>query len=98
MLNIFTDFVASQNLLFMASKTKCMYFNDTISQLQSTVEFMGRSIEYVDSTELLCTYVCTSNSRDIIVINFQTFHCRVNNVLYDFKDIPCDFTSKLLDT
>ena len=36
MLNTCTDFAASHNLLFNASKTKCMYFNDAGSQLLSS--------------------------------------------------------------
>ena len=39
MLNTCTDFAASHNLLFNASKTKCIYFNDAGSQLQNTVKF-----------------------------------------------------------
>ena len=57
MLNACTDFAASHNLLFNASKTKYMYFNDAGSQLKNTVKFMGRPIEYVDSTDLLCVSV-----------------------------------------
>ena len=53
MLSTCTDFAASHNLLFNASKTKCMYFKDAGSQLQNTVKFMGRPIEYVDCTDLL---------------------------------------------
>ena len=63
MLNTCTDFAASYNLLFNATKTKCMYFNDAGSQLQNTVKFMGRPIEYVDSTDLLGVSV-TSRIRD----------------------------------
>ena len=44
MLNTCTDFAASENLPFNASKTKCMHFNDVGSQLQNTVKFMGRPI------------------------------------------------------
>ena len=58
-----TDFAASHNLLFNASKTKCMYFNDAGSQLQNTVKLMGRPIEYVDSTDLLGVSV-TSRMRE----------------------------------
>ena len=36
MLSTCTDFAASHNLLFNASKTKCMYFNDAGSQLQNS--------------------------------------------------------------
>ena len=53
MLSTCTDFVASHNLLFNASKTKCMYFNDAGSQQRNTVKFMGRPNKYVDSTDLL---------------------------------------------
>ena len=52
MRNTCTDFAASHYFSFNASKTKCMYFNDAGSQLQNTVKFMGRPIEYVDSTDL----------------------------------------------
>ena len=45
MLSTCTDFAASHNLLFNASKTKCMYFNDAGSQLQNTAKFMDRPIE-----------------------------------------------------
>ena len=84
-----TDFAASQNLPFNASKTKCMYFNDTGSQLQNTVKFMGRPIEYVDSTDLLGVCV-TSRIRERNVSSVQKLYCMVNSVIYVFKDIPCD--------
>ena len=63
MLNTYTDFAASHNLLFNESKTKCMYFNDAGSQLQNTVKFMGRPIEYVDNTDVLGVAV-TSRIRE----------------------------------
>ena len=47
MLSTCTNFAASHNSCFNASKTKCMYFSNAGSQLQNTVKFMGRSIEYV---------------------------------------------------
>ena len=43
MLNTCTDFAASHNLLF----------NNVGSPLQNTVKFMGRPIEYIDSTDVL---------------------------------------------
>ena len=70
MLNTCTDFAASHNLLFNASKTKCMYFNDAGSQLQNTVKFMGRPIEYLDSTDLLGVSV-TSRIRERNVIFYH---------------------------
>ena len=90
MLNTCTDFADSHNLLFNASKTRCMYFNDAGSQLQNTVKFMGRPIEYVDSTDLLGVSVTSRIREKNVNSSVQKFNCRVNSVLYDFKDIPCD--------
>ena len=76
-----------------------MYFNDAGSQLQNTVKFMGRPIEYVDSTDLLGVPVASSRIRERNVnSSVQKFYCRVNSVLYNFKDIPCDVKAKLLDS
>ena len=86
------------SLLFNASKTKCMYFNDAGSQLQNTVKFMGRPIEYVDSTDLLGVSVTSRIRERNVNRSFQKFYCRVKSVLYDFKDIPCDVKAKLLDS
>ena len=68
-----------------------MYFNDVDLHLQNTVKFMGKPIEYVDSTDLLGVSVTRRNSE-------RECYCKVNSVLYDFKDIPCDVKVKLLDT
>ena len=51
MFNTCTNCTVSHNLLFNASNTKCMHFNDAGSQLQNTVKLMSRPIEYVDCTE-----------------------------------------------
>ena len=98
MLSTCTDFAASHNLLFNASKTKCMYFNDASSQLQNTTKFMGRPIEYVDCTDLLGVSVTSRIKERNVNSSVQKFYCRVNSVLYDFKDIPCDVKAKLLDS
>ena len=98
MLSICTDFAASHNLLFNASKTKCMYFNDAGSQLQNTAKFMGRPIEYVDCTDILGVSVTSRIKERNVNSSVQKFYCRVNSVLYDFKDIPCDVKAKLLDS
>ena len=98
MLSICTDFAASHNLLFNASKTKCMYFNNAGSQLQNTAKFMGRPIEYVDCTDILGVSVTSRIKERNVNSSVQKFYCRVNSVLYDFKDIPCDVKAKLLDS
>ena len=92
-----TYFAASHNLLFNASKTKCMYFNDAGSQLQNTAKFMGRPIEHVDYTDLLGVSVTSRIKERNVNSSVQKFYCRVNSVLYDFKDILCDVKAKLLD-
>ena len=72
-----------------------MYFNDAVSQLQNTVKFMGRPIEYVDSTDLLGASVTSRIRGKNVNSSVPKFYCRVNSVLYDFKDIPCDVKAKL---
>ena len=98
MLNTCTDFAASHSLLFNSSKTKCMYFNDAGSQLQKTVKFIDRKIEFVDCTDLLGVSVTSKIKERNVNSSVQKFYCRVNSVLYDFKDIPCDVKAKLLDS
>ena len=75
-----------------------MYFNDAGSQLQNTIKFIGSPIEYVESTDLLCVSVTSRIRERNVNSSVQKFYCRVNNVLYDFKDIPCDVKAKLLDS
>ena len=75
-----------------------MYFNEAGSQLQNTVNFMGRPIEYVESTDLLGVSVTSRIRKRNVNSSVQKFYCRVNSVLYDFKDIPCDVEAKLLDS
>ena len=75
-------FDASHNLLFNASKTKCMYFDDAGSQLQNTAKFMGRPIEYVDNTDLLGVSVASRIRERNVNSSAQKFYCRVNRVFF----------------
>ena len=95
-LNTCTEFAASHNLLFNASKTKCMYFNDPRSQAHSAVEFMGTAIDFVDCAALLRVSICCDVKDRNINRSVQKFYCKVNSVLYDFKDIPCDIPCDIL--
>ena len=61
-----------------------MYVNDAGSQLQNTVKFMGRQIEYVDCTDSLDVSVTSRIRERNVNSSVQKFYCRV---LYDFKDI-----------
>ena len=96
MLDTCTRFADAHNLLFNSSKTKCMFIDRSCSQLHSNVQFMGRSVEFVNSVDLLGVPLYA----DLKVIhrNVQKFYCKVKNVLFDFKDIPNDVKSKLIDT
>ena len=96
MLDTCTRFADAHSLLFNSSK-KCMFIDRNCSQLHSPVRFMGRSVEFVDSVELLGVPLYT----DLKVnhnSNVQIFYCKVNRVLFDFKDIPSDVKSKLINT
>ena len=98
MLNTCTEFAASHNLLFNASKTKRMHFNGPRSQAHGDVEFMGTAIDFVDRAELLRVSICCDVKDRNINGSVLKFYCKVNNVLYDFKDIPCDVKTRWLDT
>ena len=53
MLDTCTRYADAHNLLFNSSKTKCMFINRSCSQLDSIVRLMGRSVEFVNSVDLL---------------------------------------------
>ena len=52
--------------------------------------------QYVDCTDLLGVSVTSRIKERNVNSSVQKFYCRVNSVLYDFKDIPCDVKAKLL--
>ena len=43
-------------------------------------------------------YICCDVKDSNINGSVQKFYCKVNSVLYDFKGIPCDVKTRLLDT
>ena len=53
MLDTCTRFADAHNLLFKSSKTNCMFIFKSCLQLHSTFRFMGRSVEFVNSVDLL---------------------------------------------
>ena len=59
---------------------------------------MGTAIDFVDRAELLRDSICCDVKDRSINGSVQTFYCKMNIVLYDFKDIPCDVKTRLLDT
>ena len=84
--------------LFNSSKTKCMFIDRSCSQLHSKVRFMGRSVKFVNSDDLLVVQLYADLKITHIHSNVPKFYCKVNSVLFDFKDIPSDVKSKLIDT
>ena len=97
MLDTCTRFADVHNPLFNSSKTKCMFIDRSCSQLHSNVRFMGRSVEFVNSVHLLGVPLYADLKVNQIHRNVQKFYCKVNSVIFDFKDIPSDVKSKLLD-
>ena len=93
-----TRFADAHNLLFNSSKTKCMFIDRSGSQLHSDVRFMGRSVDFVHSVDLLGVLLYADLKVNHIHNIVQKFYCKLNNVLLDFKDIPSDVKSKLIDT
>ena len=59
---------------------------------------MGRSVEFVNSVDLLRVLLYVDLKVNHIHRNVQKFYCKVNSVLFDFKDTPSDVKSKLMDT
>ena len=59
---------------------------------------MGRSVEFVNSVDLLGVPLYADLKDNHIHRNVQKFYCKVNSVLFDFKDIPSDVKSTLIDT
>ena len=59
---------------------------------------MGRSVEFVNCVDLLGVPLYADLKVIHIHRNVQKFYCKVNSVLPDFKDLPNDVKSKLIDT
>ena len=98
MLDTCSRFAELHNLLFNSSKTKCMCFDMSGSQLHSIVRFMIRSVDFVNRVDLLGVPLYAYLKVNHIHSNVQKFYCMVNSVLFDFKDISSDVKSKLIDT
>ena len=66
--------------------------------LHSDVRFMGRSVKFVNSVDLLGVPLYADLKGNHIHRNVQKFYCKVNSVLFNFKDRRSDVKSKLMDT
>ena len=53
MLDTCTRFADAHDVSFNSSKTKCMFIDRSCSQLHSDVQFIGRSVEFVNNVDLL---------------------------------------------
>ena len=59
---------------------------------------MGKSVDFVNSVDLLGIPLYADLKINHIHSIVQKFYRKVNSVLFDLKDIPCDVKSKLIDT
>ena len=80
-----TCFADVHNLLFNSSKTKCMFIDRSCSQLHCNVRFLGRSVEFVNSVDLLGVPLYADLKVNHIHRNVQKFYCKVNSVLLILK-------------
>ena len=68
-------------------------FGESGSQLHSNVRLMGKSVYFVNSVDLYA---------DLKVNHIHSYvqkcYCKVNSVLFQFKDIPSDVKSKLIES
>ena len=55
------------------------------SQVHSNARFIGRSVNFVNSVDLLGVPLYADFKVNHIHSNVQTFYCKVNSVLFDFK-------------
>ena len=55
-------------------------------------------MEFKQSTQLLSVHITNDISDKSIASTVHTFYGKVNSVIYDFKNVPCDIKSKLLAT
>ena len=71
-----------------------MFIYKSGSQLRSNVRYMGKSVNFVDSVDLLRVTLYADLKVHHIHSNVQKFYCKVIRVSFDFKDIPSDVKSK----
>ena len=72
-----TCFADVHNFLFNSSKTKYMFIDRSYSQLYSNVRFMGRSVEFLNSVDLLGVPLYAYSKVNHIHSNVQKFYCKV---------------------
>ena len=87
------------NLSLNASKTKCMYFDNTGStNIHSDFVFMHQPIEFVSKVQLLGINIFTDNYDRHISDTVRHCYWRTNEILFDFSFISCDIKSRLMST
>ena len=75
-----------------------MYFSKTHTDRHDSIYFMITPIEFKQNTQLLGVHLTNDISNKSIASTVHTFYGKVNNVLYDFKNVPCHVKSKLFAT
>ena len=89
MLETCSNFAQCYDLQFNSSKTKCMHFSKTHTDRHDSIYFMNTPIEFNQSTQLLGVHLTNEISNNIIASTVHTFYGKVNSVLYDFENVPC---------
>ena len=99
MLDTCKQYADDVNLSFNASKTKCMYFDNTGStNIDSDIVFMHEPIEFVSKVQLLGINISTDYYDRYISDTVRHFYCSTNEILFDFSSISCDIKSRLMST
>ena len=97
MLDVCREYAEAYDILFNATKTKCMFFDRIHSTLfDKDIQFMGSPIGFVDK----CKFLGFSISLDIlnrdIQLSINTFNRKCNEVSLDFSILNSDIKSKLI--
>ena len=91
MLDVCREYAEAYDILFNATKTKCMFFYRTHGTLfDKDIQFTGNPIGFVDK----CKFLGFTISRDILNIDIQssinTFNRKCNDVSLDFSILNSD--------
>ena len=76
-----------------------MYFDYTGStNVPNNIVFMHEPIEFVSKIQLVGIHIFTDIYERHISDTVRHFHCRTNEVLFDFSSISCDIKSRFMST
>ena len=94
MLETCSNYTSAFDLQFSSSKTTYMYFSK--NKDEHNIYFMNSPIELIKSTQLLGVHISKDITNRNITSSVHKYYARVNSVLYDFRNVPCQVNAKLL--